>query len=377
MGTVADVVPLDANNRVLVDQGVRRMRAGRCVPGIKALLEIAGRSLSGLSAADLAFGAAPRLNAAGRLDDMSIGIQCLISDDAQSARALAARLDELNQERRTIEARMQQEALAAVRRLTDTGPQALERSGVCLFDESWHQGVVGLVASRVKERVRRPVIAFALADASTLRGSARSLAGLHIRDMLEAIATRHPGLVSRFGGHAMAAGLTLERAKLDAFARAFDEEAARRVRDAPPADTVETDGELASEELALATAHALRAGGPWGSVVPRAVVRRSVQHSQRPHRQRAASEDVGRAAAQRSRLRCHRLQSPRAGRTVSAAGGRGAAGVSAGCERIPGREAPAAAGGSRPARRRLTARGRLARARQPRLASGQPWKSIS
>jgi single-stranded-DNA-specific exonuclease len=268
LGTVADVVPLDANNRVLVDQGVRRMRAGRCVPGIKALLEVAGRSVSGLSAADLAFGAAPRLNAAGRLDDMSIGIQCLISDDADSARALAARLDELNQERRTIEARMQQEALAAVRRLTDTGPQALERSGVCLFDESWHQGVVGLVASRVKDRVRRPVIAFALADAATLRGSGRSLAGLHIRDMLEAIATRQPGLVSRFGGHAMAAGLTLERAKLDAFARAFDEEAARRVGDAPPADTVETDGELASEELALATAHALRAGGPWGASFP-------------------------------------------------------------------------------------------------------------
>jgi single-stranded-DNA-specific exonuclease len=268
LGTVADVVPLDANNRVLVAQGVRRIRAGRCTAGLKALLEVAGRSAASLTAVDLAYGAAPRLNAAGRLDDMSVGIQCLITDDPDSARQLAARLDALNEERRSIEARMQQEALAAVRRLTEAGPGALERSGVCLFDESWHQGVVGLVASRVKERVRRPVIAFAVADAATLRGSARSLAGLHIRDMLEAIATRHPGLVSRFGGHAMAAGLTLERAKLDVFARAFDEEAARRVRGAPPADTVETDGELALEELALGTAQALREGGPWGQSFP-------------------------------------------------------------------------------------------------------------
>jgi single-stranded-DNA-specific exonuclease len=268
LGTVADVVPLDANNRVLVAQGVRRIRAGRCVAGLKALLEVAGRAAASLTAVDLAFGAAPRLNAAGRLDDMSIGIQCLITDDPDAARRLAARLDELNEERRSIEARMQQEARAAVRRLTDAGPGALERSGVCLFDASWHQGVVGLVASRVKDRVRRPVIAFALADAATLRGSARSLAGLHIRDMLESIATRNPGLLSRFGGHAMAAGLTLERAKLDVFARAFDEEAARWVRNAPPADTVETDGELALEELALGTAQALREGGPWGQSFP-------------------------------------------------------------------------------------------------------------
>jgi single-stranded-DNA-specific exonuclease len=268
LGTVADMVPLDANNRVLVAQGVRRIRAGRCVPGLKALLEVAGRSTASLTAVDLAFGAAPRLNAAGRLDDMTVGIQCLITDDPDNARRLAARLDELNEERRSIEARMQQEALAAVRRLTASGPGALERSGVCLFDESWHQGVVGLVASRVKDRVRRPVIAFAVADAVTLRGSARSLAGLHIRDMLESIATRHPGMLSRFGGHAMAAGLTLERAKLDAFARAFDQEAERWVRGAPPADTVETDGELALGELALATAQALREGGPWGQSFP-------------------------------------------------------------------------------------------------------------
>jgi single-stranded-DNA-specific exonuclease len=268
LGTVADVVPLDANNRVLVAQGVRRIRAGRCAPGLTALLEVAGRPAASLTAVDLAYGAAPRLNAAGRLDDMSIGIRCLLTDDPDSARQLAARLDALNEERRGIEARMQQEALAAVRRLTESGPGALERCGVCLFDESWHQGVVGLVASRVKDRVRRPVIAFAVADAATLRGSARSLAGLHIRDILESIATRHPDMMSRFGGHAMAAGLTLERAKLDVFARAFDEEAARRVHGAPPADTIETDGELALDELAIATAQALREGGPWGQAFP-------------------------------------------------------------------------------------------------------------
>jgi len=268
LGTVADVVPLDANNRVLVAQGLKRIRAGRCVAGIKALLALCGRAGPDLTAADLAFGVAPRLNAAGRIDDMTIGIQCLLEDDAQTATQLAARLDELNEERRAIEARMQQEALGAVRVLTDPVPGGPERSGVCLFDESWHQGVIGLVASRLKDRLRRPVIAFAAADATTLRGSARSVAGIHIRDVLDAIAARHPGLLSRFGGHAMAAGLTLERAALDRFARAFDEEVARAARGAPAADRVETDGELAPEEIALDTAQALRSGGPWGQGFP-------------------------------------------------------------------------------------------------------------
>src|SRR5215472_8749738 len=247
LGTVADVVPLDANNRVLVAQGLRRIRAGRCVPGIKALLAIAARGAD-LTAADLAFGVAPRLNAAGRIDDMAIGIQCLLTDDPDAAQQLAVRLDELNEERRAIEARMRQEGLAAVRRLAEPGPGAIERSGVCLFDESWHQGVVGLVASRVKERVRRPVIAFATADPATLRGSARSVAGVHIRDVLDAIATRHPGLIGRFGGHAMAAGLSLERARLDEFARAFDEEVARWT-DGRGAERIETDGELSVAEI--------------------------------------------------------------------------------------------------------------------------------
>ena len=268
LGTIADVVPLDANNRVLVAQGLKRIRAGRCVAGIRALLAIAGRPAHDLTASDLAFGVAPRLNAAGRIDDMTIGIQCLLADDLATAEPLAARLDELNRERRSIEARMQQVALGAVRCLADPGPGALHRSGVCLFDESWHQGVVGLVASRVKDRLRRPVIAFAIADRASLRGSARSVAGIHIRDVLDSIATRHPDLIERFGGHAMAAGLSLERAKLDPFARAFDEEVARWTAGAPAADTIETDGELAPAEIALDTAQALRAGGPWGQAFP-------------------------------------------------------------------------------------------------------------
>ncbi|HEY1875683.1 MAG TPA: single-stranded-DNA-specific exonuclease RecJ [Steroidobacteraceae bacterium] len=267
LGTVADVVPLDANNRVLVAQGLKRIRAGRCVPGIRALLALAGRSAADLTAADLAFGVAPRLNAAGRIDDMTIGIQCLLADDEAQAQRVAARLDALNEERRAIEARMQQEALGAVRQLGESAG-SVQRSGVCLFDEGWHQGVVGLVASRVKERVRRPVIAFASADATTLRGSARSTPGIHIRDVLDSIAARHPGLIDRFGGHAMAAGLTLERAKLDEFARAFDEEVARCPAGALAANAVETDGELALTEIALATAEALRAGGPWGQAFP-------------------------------------------------------------------------------------------------------------
>jgi len=268
LGTVADLVPLDANNRVLVAQGLKRIRAGRCAAGIRALLEIAGRPLEGLIAADLAFGVAPRLNAAGRLDDMTVGIQCLLADDAGSAAGLATRLDELNHERRAIEARMQAEALAAVRRLRDPGPRALQRSGVCLFDESWHQGVVGLVASRVKDRIRRPVIAFALAGDGQLRGSARSMPGIHVRDVLANLDARHPQLIGRFGGHAMAAGLTLERSRLDFFARAFDEEVAAWAAQCGPSNAIETDGELALEEIALETAHALRAGGPWGQAFP-------------------------------------------------------------------------------------------------------------
>jgi single-stranded-DNA-specific exonuclease len=267
VGTVADVVPLDANNRVLVAQGLARIRAGRCVPGISALLALARRAQPELVAADLGFAVAPRLNAAGRLTDMSIGIRCLLTDDAAEAAALATELDALNTQRREIEADMQQQALAAVRTLreADSGTQ---RAGVCLFDAGWHQGVVGLVAGRVKEQLRRPVVAFAVADERTLRGSARSVPGVHIRDVLEAVATREPGLLEKFGGHAMAAGLSLPRAHLDRFARAFDLEVARAMAAGAVSDAVETDGELRDADIALPLAEALRAGGPWGAAFP-------------------------------------------------------------------------------------------------------------
>ena len=268
LGTVADLVPLDGNNRVLVAQGLRRIRAGRCVAGITALLEVAQRRRADLTATDLGFAVAPRLNAAGRLEDMTIGIQCLLTDEVQTATALALRLDGINRERRLIEARMQADALAALRGLDDPLSRAVQRNGLCLFDESWHQGVVGLVASRIKDRTGRPVIAFARAGDGVLRGSARSVAGLHIRDVLDAIATRQPDLIARFGGHAMAAGLTLDAANLDEFAAAFDQEVTRWAQVAGFSTCIETDGELTVAELALETATALRAGGPWGQLFP-------------------------------------------------------------------------------------------------------------
>ena len=267
LGTVADVVPLDANNRVLVSQGLARIRAGRCVPGIAALLAVARRERSELVATDLGFAVAPRLNAAGRLTDMSIGIRCLLTDDPAEAASLAAQLDALNAQRREIEADMQLTALAAVRGLR-SGAGPVQRSGVCLFDPSWHQGVVGLVAGRMKEQLRRPVVAFAPADERTLRGSARSVPGVHVRDVLEAVATREPGLLEKFGGHAMAAGLSLPRANLDRFARAFDIEVARAMAAGAVSDAIETDGELADDDIALPLAEALRAGGPWGAAFP-------------------------------------------------------------------------------------------------------------
>jgi single-stranded-DNA-specific exonuclease len=268
LGTVADLVPLDVNNRVLVSQGLRRIRAGKVVPGIRALLAIGNRTMATVTAADLGFTIGPRLNAAGRLDDMAIGIRCLLADTDAEALALATRLDQLNAERREIEARMQGAALAAVSKLRDPGEGGPVRQGVCLFDADWHQGVVGLVASRIKDRIRRPVIAFARAADGTLRGSARSVPGIHIRDVLDGIAARHPEIIHRFGGHAMAAGLTLDESRLDAFARAFDQEVARWRDPAIPANRVETDGELTSDEIALETAQALREGGPWGQAFP-------------------------------------------------------------------------------------------------------------
>ena len=270
LGTVADMVPLDKNNRVLVAQGLRRMRAGRCVPGIRALLKQGGRRLSQLTAADLGFAVAPRLNAAGRLADMSIGIECLITDDEGEAGRLAAQLSALNVERREIEQRMQAEA-TDIAALLSTAGDGSDTQGLCLFDASWHQGVVGLVAGRIKDRLHRPVIAFALAEDGSLRGSARSVPGIHIRDALDGIATRHPGLLVKFGGHAMAAGLSLAREDLAKFRSAFAAEIASRADADNLHGWVLTDGELERHEFSIGTALALRAAGPWGQGFPEPV----------------------------------------------------------------------------------------------------------
>ncbi len=270
LGTVADVVPLDRNNRVLVAQGLRRIRAGRCVPGIRALLESAGRRIEQITAADLGFAVAPRLNAAGRLDDMSVGIACLLADDPSEAGRLAGLLDKLNEERREIEQRMQLEALdiAAGVRFSDDGDEA---PGLCLFDESWHQGVVGLVAGRIKDRLHRPVIAFARAENGSLRGSARSVSGVNIRDALDSIATLHPGLIDKFGGHAMAAGMSLAEANLGKFKTAFAAEIATRTDRESLTGVIYSDGELAAGELCLDMARVLRGAGPWGQGFPEPV----------------------------------------------------------------------------------------------------------
>ncbi len=264
LGTVADVVPLDFNNRILVAQGLRRIRAGRCVPGLAALLELAGRRLDTVVAQDLGFQVGPRLNAAGRLEDMTLGIDCLLAADHGEARALAARLGELNAQRREIEARMQDEALAQVDALVESMSGALP-AGLCLYDAGWHQGVIGLVASRVKERLHRPVIAFAPADSGWIKGSARSVPGLHVRDVLDAVAAHHPGLLEKFGGHAMAAGVTLRADRREEFGAAFAKEVARAAGDDVLSGDLHTDGPLAPGEFSFETAVALREGGPWGA----------------------------------------------------------------------------------------------------------------
>ena len=266
LGTVADVVPLDRNNRTLVHQGIRRIQAGRCVPGIQALLEIAGRGLQRVVAADMGFAVGPRLNAAGRLDDMSVGIECLLSDDPGAARDMATRLDNMNRDRKHIESDMQSRALdviAALELKDDELPL-----GLCLFDPDWHQGVIGILAARIKERFHRPVIAFARSGEGELKGSARSVTGLHIRDALDAVAVRHPGLIDKFGGHAMAAGLSLAEANYPAFAVAFNEEVARHLSVDDLTGIIYSDGELTAQELSLDTAQLLRDASPWGQGFP-------------------------------------------------------------------------------------------------------------
>jgi len=268
LGTVADVVPLDYNNRILVQQGLARLRKAQCCAGIRALLQVSNRRYERVVAADLAFAVAPRLNAAGRLEDMSLGIECLLTDSEDHALALAQRLDELNHDRREIETQMKDQALAALKTLQLNADSPELPVGLCLFDPHWHQGVIGLLAARVKEKFHRPVIAFAPSSDDEIKGSARSVSGLHIRDALDAVAARHPGLVQKFGGHAMAAGLTLRRADYEAFSLAFDMEVRRHLQPADLRGVLHSDGELRPDEITLDLAQLLRYAAPWGQAFP-------------------------------------------------------------------------------------------------------------
>lgn len=261
LGTVADVVPLDQNNRILIHQGLARIRAGSARPGILALLECAGKSPANLVASDLGFAVGPRLNAAGRLADMSKGIACLLSKDRATARGIAQELDLLNSERKVIESDMRDQAM---RNLANVQFAKNMPVGLCLFDESWHQGVIGILASRIKEWHHRPVIAFAVSGENEIKGSARSVAGLHIRDVLDAVATQNPGLVTKFGGHAMAAGLSLPRDNFEKFSVEFDREVRKHMDEKDCHGQILSDGELNAQELNLKTAELIREAGPWG-----------------------------------------------------------------------------------------------------------------
>lgn len=269
LGTVADVVALDQNNRILVNQGLARIRQGHCRPGIKALIEISGRDCSRLRESDLGFAVAPRLNAAGRLDDMSLGIDCLLSDTPEKAKNLAAHLDELNQERRVIESEMKEQALLTIEKLINKIEHAHHLPvALCMMDENWHQGVIGILAGRLKERYHRPVIAFAQVSDTELKGSARSISGLNIRDVLAAVDKDHPGLISKFGGHAMAAGLSLAPQAFKAFQQAFVAEVAKHLDSSQCEGELWTDGSLKPQELTLETANLLQQAGPWGQQFP-------------------------------------------------------------------------------------------------------------
>ena len=266
LGTVADVVTLDQNNRILVEWGLKRIRAGTGNPGIRALLAVAGCDPSRAVARDLGFQAGPRLNAAGRLEDMSLGVECLLTDDPDQAWRMARELEELNRRRREIEKDMKQEAeavLAALHLESGGLPPAL-----CLFEPGWHQGVIGILAARIRERWHRPAIAFAPGEDGLLRGSARSVEGLHMRDVIDLVDKRHPGLIERFGGHAMAAGLTLSEAALAPFRAALCQVVREEMGDTPPVREILSDGELPPQAFDLRTAQALRHAGPWGKGFP-------------------------------------------------------------------------------------------------------------
>jgi single-stranded-DNA-specific exonuclease len=264
LGTIADLVPLDANNRALVEGGLRRMRTGRACAGIAALFELSGRDIRHAVSADLAYAIGPRINAAGRLDDMTIGVECLLADDPARARELAGLLHDINAQRRDLQASMVDGALASL-----DGIDAGDAFGISLFDPAWHHGIVGLVAAKVKERRHRPVVAFAPAgEGAQLRGSARSIAGFHVRDALAEVDARCPGMIVRFGGHAMAAGLTLTLSYYARFAEMFDAVVRERIAPELLQPVLASDGELAPEELDIGLAHQLRLAGPWGQGFP-------------------------------------------------------------------------------------------------------------
>jgi single-stranded-DNA-specific exonuclease len=267
LGTVSDVVALDHNNRIFVQQGILRVRAGLACEGIKAIAKVAGRSLENLRAADLGFIIGPRLNAAGRLDDMSLGIRCLLSDSPTDALALAAELDALNKERRAIETSMQSDATALLAAFT-TDNEVEPPAGICLYREDWHQGVIGILASRIKEKLHRPTIIFADDSATTLKGSGRSVAGIHLRDVLDEIAAKNPGMLTKFGGHAMAAGLSLAKSDLHRFEQSFAAVVAEKAGEEGLKPVIFTDGALTFDDFNLTLAEELESAGPWGQAFP-------------------------------------------------------------------------------------------------------------
>ena len=271
LGTVADVVGLDRNNRILVNEGLKRIRQGRACAGIMALLEIGKRRRETLVASDLGFAVGPRLNAAGRLDDMGLGIECLLSDNPDTATAMAIELDAMNQQRKGIEGEMRDQAVSDLDALHFD--EQVVPAGVCIYQPDWHQGVIGILAARIKEKLHRPVIAFADAGVTgngeiEIKGSARSISGLHIRDVLDTVATRNPGLVTRFGGHAMAAGLTLRKCDYERFTAAFTAEVGALLNDDDLQARIATDGEIGVNEFNIETAQSLRDAGPWGQNFP-------------------------------------------------------------------------------------------------------------
>ncbi len=270
LGTVADVVALDQVNRALVYQGLLRIRTGRAHPGINALIEVSGRRPEAISSSDLGFALGPRLNAAGRMDDMSLGIQCLLTDDASLAKTIALQLDELNNDRKEVEGQMKNEAMALLGEMKKLDEHHLP-AGVCLFDSNWHQGVIGILASRIKDQLHRPVIAFAPSGKDQIKGSARSIPGVHIRDVLSDIAALHPKLLSKFGGHAMAAGMSLRMRDYPPFALAFDEVVRKRLVSIDLEQKIYSDGELTEQEMTIEFADLLQNAGTWGQEFPEPV----------------------------------------------------------------------------------------------------------